>query len=149
MFVGWVKLHREILEKAIWKCSTPEQKAVLMTIIMLANHTENQWIWKGKQFKCQPGQFITSLKSIAFHSGVSIKNVRTAIGKFEKLEFLASEGASTGRMITVCNWDTYQNNEIEGGKPSGKQVADTGQTGGKRVATNKKDKKENNDNNKE
>ena len=146
MFVGWVKLHREILEKAIWKCSTSEQKAILMTIIMLANHTENQWIWKGKQFKCQPGQFITSLKSIAFHAGVSVKNVRTALTKFEKLDFLASEAASDGRMITVCNWDRYQGNEHDNGKPLGKGGAKDRQRGGKGMATNNNDNNPNNDN---
>jgi len=140
--MGWVKLHRETLEKAIWKCSTPEQKVIFVTIIMLANHKENQWIWKGKQFKCQPGQFITSIKSLANYGGVTIKNVRTALLKFEKLEFLASEQASDGRLITVLNWDRYQNNEDNTGKQPGKPLAKGWQTPGKGVATNKKEEKE-------
>ena len=107
IFVGWVKLHREILEKAIWKCSTPEQKVVFMTIMMLANHSEYQWIWQGKKFKCQPGQFITSIKSLANHAMVSDQNVRTALVKFEKLEFLTSESTNSGRLITICNWELY------------------------------------------
>ena len=136
--MGWVKLHREILEKAIWKCSTPEQKVVLMTIMMLANHKENQWIWKGEKYSCKPGQLITSLNSIAFHAGVSIKNVRTALDKFKKLDFLASEPASNGQLITICNWGRYQNNEDEPGKPQDIPPANDGQTSGKPPASNNK-----------
>ena len=147
MFVGWVKLHRETLEKAIWKCSTSEQKVIFITIIMLANHKHNQWIWKGQKFECQPGQFITSLKSLADSAEVSIKNVRTALLKFEKLEFLANESASGGRMITVLNWDRYQNNLDEGGKPPGKGPAKDRQTDGKASAPIKEGKKDKNDKN--
>jgi len=146
MLMGWVKLHREILEKAIWKCSTNEQKVVLITILLLANHKTNQWIWKGKKFKCEPGQFITSLKSLANYGNVSVKNVRTALLKFEKLEFLANDTASDGRLITIHNWDKYQSECITDGKPTGKAPAKDGQSTGKGTATNKNDKKDNNDN---
>ena len=40
---GWVKLHRCLLDKAIWKKSKAEQKAVLITVLLLANHKNNEW----------------------------------------------------------------------------------------------------------
>ena len=90
---GWVKLHRCLTEKAIWQESTPEQKAILITLLMMANHKEKEWLWKGKKFRAKPGQFVTSIDSIAKKSGkgISVKNVRTALDKFEKLGFLANE----------------------------------------------------------
>jgi hypothetical protein len=45
---GWIKLHRELLEKPIWTAATPEQKVLLITLLMMANHGEKQWEWKGK-----------------------------------------------------------------------------------------------------
>lgn len=109
---GWVKLYRELKSKSIWQLSSPEQKVVLITILLLANHEENKWEWQGKQFACNPGQLITSLSSLAKEcgDGVSIQNVRTALERFEKLGFLKNESTKSGRLITVINWDIYQGN---------------------------------------
>ena len=105
---GWVKLHRCLLNKAIWSQSKAEQKAVLITILCLANHLEREWVWNGKKFIAEPGQFVTSLESLSQKSGVSTRSVRTALANFEKLEFLTNESTKTGRLITVVNWGYYQ-----------------------------------------
>lgn len=139
---GWIKLYRRLLDKAIWECSTPEQKVILITLLLMANHDEKEWEWNGKKFKCKSGQFVTSLSSIAKKAGkgISIKNVRTALEKFKKYEFLAYESAKTGRLITIVNYKVYQSKENNTGKVIGKQVAKHRQTTGKQVATNKNDK---------
>lgn len=126
---GWFKLHRELMYKPIWVLSTPEQKTILITLLMMANHDRKVWEWKGEKYVCQPGQMITSLKSIAeiAGNGISIKNVRTAIERFEKYEFLANESTNKNRLITICNWDTYQSEKLEGDKQTGKQPASSRQ----------------------
>ena len=83
---GWVKVHRGLLEKAIWQKSTAEQKAVLITILLLASHEINEWEWQGKRFVVQPGQLVTSLSSLSKAAGVSIQNIRTSLSRFEKYE---------------------------------------------------------------
>ena len=90
---GWIKLHRELRSKAIWNTSTPEQKTILITLLLMAQYTTNQWEWNGGQYKCKPGQFVTSLDNIVKEcgKGVSIQNVKTALKKFEKYEFLTNE----------------------------------------------------------
>lgn len=104
-------MYRSIQEKAIWKFGTPEQKAVLITILLNVNHEESEWIWKGDKFICKPGQMITSLSSLAEKSGVSVQNVRTALAKFEKFGFLTNESTKSGRLINVVNWAFYQSVE--------------------------------------
>lgn len=88
--VGWIKLYRELLNKPIWKESTAEQKAILITLLLMANHEKQVWEWKGKEYSCEAGQFITSLEKLAqaVGKGVSKKNVRTALERFEKLGFI-------------------------------------------------------------
>lgn len=127
---GWIKLHRKLFDKAIWKCSPVEHKVVLITLLLMASHKDNQWIWRGKKFVCKPGQFVTSLQKIAELAECSVKNVRTSLINFEKLEFLANESTKTGRLITIINWDTYQVDDKETGKDTGKDPAKTRQTGG-------------------
>jgi hypothetical protein len=53
---GWIKLYRQLLNKAIWQCSTMEQKVILITLLLMANHEEKEWEWQGEKFKCKPGQ---------------------------------------------------------------------------------------------
>lgn len=107
---GWVKLYRELKSKSIWQLSSPQQKVVLITILLLANHEENKWEWKGEEFACKPGQLITSLNSLVREcgEGITIRNVRTALERFEKLGFLTNTSTKNGRLITIVNWNKYQ-----------------------------------------
>lgn len=128
---GWISLHRKLLEKPIWLRSSPEQKCILITLLLMANHSEQEWEWKGERYTCMPGQMITSLEKIAktAGAGISIKNVRSAIKRFEKYGFLANESTNRNRLITICNYEDYQDQE------SNERQAKR-QAGGKQAATN-------------
>ena len=144
---GWVKLYRELKSKSIWQLSSPEQKVVLITILLLANHEENKWEWKGEQFTCMPGQLITSLNSLVREcgDGVSIRNVRTALERFEKLGFLTNASTKTGRLITIVNWEKYQSRDLVRDKGDDKEPTKSRQTPHKEPTTNKNDKEYKND----
>ena len=133
----------------MYKSLNAVQRDVMLQLLLKANHEHRKWEWKGKLFECQPGEFITSIDSIkkACAQGTSTKNVRTALTKLELWNFLANESASTGRKITIVNWDRYQNSDDGYGKPTGRKTADKGQTTGKRPATNKNNKEVKNEKN--
>ena len=145
---GWVKLHRCLMEKTIWIKSTPEQKVILVTILMLANHKGKEWEWNGEKFITEPGQFITSLDKLVTKCGVGIKtqNIRTALARFEKLEFLTNQSTKTGRLITVVNWHVYQANECEPNIDDNKDLTKSQQRPNKDLTPNKNDKTVKNDN---
>lgn len=132
---GWVKLYRELLDKPIWIESTPEQKTILITLLAMANHEEKEWEWKGERYRAKPGQFVTSLNAIAKKAGtgISVKNVRTALKRFEKYDFLADESTNKNRLITIVNWGFYQDEDSE----VAGRTASNGQATGKQRATNK------------
>lgn len=112
---GWFKIHRCLFKKVIWLKSTPEQKVILITLLGMANHEECEWEWNGKQFKAKPGEFITSANSIMNKSGLGIsrQNVRTALARFQKYEFLTYESTKTGIFVNIVNWGLYQGEKIE------------------------------------
>lgn len=107
---GWIALHRKLIDDIVWKGSTPEQKVVLITVLLMVDHSPNEWEWKGKKFKTKPGQTITSINSIITNAGKKItkQNVRSALNRFEKMDFLTNEPTQTGRLITIIKWGTYQ-----------------------------------------
>ncbi len=146
---GWVKIHRELLDKPIWILSSSEQKVILLTLLLMANHKVNKWEWNGQQCDCEPGQFVTSLEKIAEKSGkdISIQNVRTAIKRFEKYDFLTNESTKTGRLITIVNWELYQVNNEEDNKDTDKDLTNGQQRANKDLTTNKNDKNVKNEKN--
>lgn len=146
---GWVKIHRELLDKPIWILSSSEQKVILLTILLMANHKVNKWEWGGKQYDCEPGQFVTSLEKIAEKSGkdISIQNVRTAIKRFEKYDFLTNESTKTGRLITIVNWELYQVDYDVDNKDADKDLTNSQQKVNKDLTTNKNDKNVKNEKN--
>lgn len=139
---GWIKIYRELLDKPIWQLSTMEQKVILITLLLMANHKAKKWEWNGQQFECAPGQFITSIAKIIEKAGndITSQNVRTALKRFEKLNFLTNESTKTGRLITIVNWENYQGYDDEGNKDANKDLTKTSQRPNKDLTTNKNDK---------
>lgn len=138
---GWIKLYRQLLEKPIWQESTPEQKVILITLLSMANHEEREWEWQGEPYKASPGQFVTSLESIRKKcgKGISLQNVRTALKRFERYEFLTNEPTNKNRLITIVNWEVYQSKDNELTKES----TSNQQATNKQLTTNKNDKNNN------
>lgn len=136
---GWIKLYRELLDKPIWFESTPEQKVILVTLLMMANNQTREWEWQGHPYKAEPGQFVTSLKSIAEKAGkgVTTQRVRTALVRFEKYEFLTSKSTNKNRLITIVNWGKYQALPVEANKQVNKQLTSNQQATNKQLTTNK------------
>lgn len=146
---GWITLYRELIKKPIWLNSTPEQKTILITLLLMANHEENEWEWKGQKFTVKPGQMITSLNSIVDKcgKGITTQNVRTALKRFEKLGFLTNESTKQNRLITIVNWRKYQSVESKPNKDSNNQLTNDQQRPNNQLTTNNNDNNDNNDNN--
>lgn len=132
---GWIKLHRKILQSEMYKSLNSKQRDVLTVILLMANHKESKWEYKGEIYSVKPGQFVTSLDGIKANCAkdVSIQNIRTALLKLEKWGFLTNESTKTGRLITIVNWRLYQASDDEN------QQSDQ-QTANKQLTPNKNDK---------
>jgi DNA replication protein DnaD len=132
---GWIKLHRELLEKPIWTEATPEQKVLLVTLLMMANQSEKQWEWKGEKYTARPGQFVTSLPSLVQKCGKdsSVQKIRTALKRFAKYGFLTDESTPHNRLITIVNWGVYQG--LEGASTA--HSTDGQQTTNRQLTANK------------
>ena len=139
---GWIKLHRCLTNKAIWLESTPEQKTILITLLMMANHQEKEWEWQEEKYKAEPGQFVTSLETIVNKSGkgITIQNVRTALKRFEKYEFLTNVSTNKNRLVTIVNWGFYQGENGSPNKQTNKQLTSNQQATNKQLTTNKNER---------
>lgn len=139
---GWFKIHRGLFKKAIWLNSTPEQKVILITLLGMANHEGSEWEWKGKQFKTEAGQFVTSANSIIDKAGIGIsrQNVRTALIKFKKYDFLTYESTKTGIFVSIVNWGLYQGEKNSVSQAVNQKATKKSPIYNQPLTTNKKDK---------
>ena len=117
---GFICLWRKTLDEPIWYNSTPEQKALFITLLSIANWREKKYDIYGEEMILQPGQFIISYLELAklTGKGVSVRNVRTGIDRFEKLNFLTRQVTRRGTLITIVNWRKYQDINYETDTPT-------------------------------
>lgn len=113
MCEGYFKVWRELFDKPIWLNSSPEHKTILFTLLKMANWKKGQGEWKGKQYYCEPGEFITSIGKIqtAAGKGISRQNIRSGLNRLKNLEFLtyqSTDGWGNGIKVIINNWGKYQ-----------------------------------------
>lgn len=141
--VGWIKLHRSLKD---WEWySDHNATRLLIHLLVSVNYEDKQW----KNEIVKAGTMITSWENLSHETGLSVKQVRTAMSKLERGREVgrqvAGNGASKWQVITLMKWDKLQdegqiNGQVNGSK-SGKQRATT-----KEVKKQEVKKKENNTN---
>ena len=120
---AFIKLYKKLLDWE-WYDDT-NTKVLFLHCLLKANWKATKW----HGIDLAPGQFITSLPSLAEETHLSIKEVRTALSHLKKTGEVADKGYTKFRIITVKNWDEYQ--------VKGRQGADKGQTEGRQGAADK------------
>ena len=141
---GFILLHRKITE---WEWyQNPNTFRVFLHCLLMANFTDARF--EGQEVK--RGQFVTSLPSLSDQTKLSIRQVRVALDHLIMTGELTSKSFPKFRIITVVNYDKYQNNDRQDDSlMTAKGQADDSQVTGKRQQYNndKKNNKENNKNN--
>jgi len=143
---GWIKLHRKIQGSQMFKSLNSKQRDVMINCLLMANHEDNEWEWNNEIYECKPGQFLTSLENIKNKcaNDVKVQSVRTALLKLEKWGFLTNKSTKTGRLITICKWDSYQIIESNSNNQLNKELTKSQQSSNKELTTNKNEKNEKN-----
>lgn len=114
------------MDNAIWQRTTPNQKTVMMTILMMVYFAPAPWTWKGKPYLVQPGQIITKVSDILAlcGPGISRQTVRTTIQKLKINQLIAVESTSHGMLITLENgpfwrfYDSESTSQIDENQPA-------------------------------
>jgi len=99
---GWIKLHRQILE---WEWfSDTNTFRLFLYIILKANHKEKKY--RGIDLKV--GTIITSRDILAIETGLTVRQIRTALNKLKMTNELTIKTSVQGTIIEVVNYTKYQ-----------------------------------------
>lgn len=129
---GYIKLYRTTLDNPV-VCKDSEHLAVWVYLLLNATHAGYSAMFKGKRIELQPGQLITGRRSMAAKLKVSDSKVQRILKVFEIEQQIEQQTASQNRLISVLNWQKYQESE----PPIEQQVNHDRTTSEPRVNTNK------------
>lgn len=135
---GYISLHRSLLD---WEWYTEANTMRLFVHLLLTvNHTTKQW----QGVTVERGQRVASYGKLAAETGMSVKEVRTALNHLKKTGEVAHKATSKFGLFTVVNYDRYQ----AAGTQEDSQGAVNGQSEGSQWAVNGQQlNNENNENN--
>lgn len=129
---GWIKIHRKMLENPI-VCKDSSYLAVWIYLLLNATHKEIPALFKGKKIVLQKGQLITGRKSIAKQLQISESKVKRILFELESDQQIDRQRSNQNSLISILNWDKYQEVDQENGQQMDSQWTTSGQP----VTTNK------------
>lgn len=106
---NYVEVNPAFFTETIWTEATPEQKGVLMTLLMSVQSEETQWEWKEEKMILQPGQLLTTLPSLAEQCGkwFTTAKIESVLKRLALDGFLTDEPIGNFRLITIKNWGIH------------------------------------------
>jgi hypothetical protein len=102
MNTGWIKLYRSILDWEWW--SDRNTRDLFVYCLIRANHESVNW----RGHAIAPGQFVTTIRSLAIECGLTVRETRTALSHLISTHELTQETTHDYSILTVCNYDKYQ-----------------------------------------
>jgi len=106
---GWIKTYRSLYHH--WIFNNEKYLKAWLTILFEANFKEEKVIIEGELILCKVGQKLYSLKTWTkiFGKGWSVQKVRTFFRLLEKDSMIETKGLRKTTLLTVCNYEKYQN----------------------------------------
>ena len=125
---GYIKLWRSLLK---WEWySDVNVSRLFIHLLLTANYEDTTW--RGETI--HRGQRLTSVAKLAEETGLTTKEVRTALGKLTRTNELTIRTTNKYSVITVEKYDFFQSPTDTTGKQEGEQLgtqgASKGQTNG-------------------
>ena len=120
--LGWIKIHRSILEWEWW--DDIKVFRLFMYCLIKANHEKTKW--HGENI--ERGSFVTSLTSLSLATKLTEQEIKTALDKLISTGEILNKSTNKYRVITICNYDTYQYLGEQEQQTNNKQSTDFQQT---------------------
>jgi hypothetical protein len=114
---GFIKLHRKTLLNPVFKNANLFH--LFIYCILRANHKETEIIFNDEMIKLKRGSFISGIKSLSKDLSTNQNSIYKRLQVLKKLEYITIESNNKFSIITVKNYEKYQNQNLRetGGKP--------------------------------
>ena len=138
---GWIKLHRAILDNDLWKSEPFSRGQAWVDLLLLANHKESFFYKRGNKVIVKRGQVGRSSVELSDRWKWSRTKINKFLKDLEKEQQIITHKSSVTQLLTIVNYDVYQEKEQQTGQQkNNRKTAEVQQKD-----TYKNDKKEKND----
>ena len=116
---GWIKLHRSLFDNPVVTASS-DSLTIWLFLLANASISERKVCFKGKEITLKRGQLITSRKMISqcVRNPIHESTVQRTLDKFKKANMITPETTKKDRLITITNWDKYQDGKTFSSVPN-------------------------------
>lgn len=119
---GWIKLHRAFLS---WEWfDSAEMIKLFIYLLLMANHDDKKW--RGVTIK--RGQLATGLYSLSEATNLSVRKIRTCLARLQETGEIDKQSNNQYSIITICNYETYQEVPRQSDKQNDKRTTNERQT---------------------
>lgn len=130
--MSYIKLDRKLKD---WKwANKPNMVALWVRLLLEANYYDNQF----EDIVLPPGSFVTSIKSLAQKTGLTVQQTRTCISNLQITNEITIKSTNKYTIITINKWEQYQG----GGKNTTNKITNKNlqnqQTNNKQTNNNKR-----------
>lgn len=107
---GWISLHRKIQENKFYPKGRPfTQFEAWIDLLLNANHKDTEVLLGNEIMICERGQSLRTQLTLSKHWSWSRHKVRCYLALLEKLSMVSLKTSNKTTIITICNYNTYQN----------------------------------------
>ena len=117
---GWVKLWRKSTDSGLMQ--NPDLWLFWCWCLLKATHKPKKQMVGFQVVELQPGQFVFGRKKAATELPLSEQTVRTCVKKLETLQNLTIKSTNKFSIITIVNWDAYQEINQQDNQQDNQQV---------------------------
>lgn len=139
MDTGWITVHRKLLDSAIF--SDPLALKLWIYLLLKANHKKGQYIIGNTVIEIPRGSLLTGRKALSKATDIHESKIQRVLKLFEMCDQIEQQTRSKYRLISITNYDSYQNCE--------QQVNSKRTASEQQVNTNNNENNVDNGNNKE
>lgn len=106
---GWIKIHRQIVNKGYYKKSAYIH--LWLHLLLSVNHQNKEFIWNGKIISVKAGQFISGRKELSDATGIPESTIERILKMLENEHQIEQQKTTKYRLITILNWKNYQESD--------------------------------------
>lgn len=122
---GWVKIHRQLMDKGYYADS--HYIHLWVHLILKASYEEGEYMHKGKIHKLKKGQISTGRKKLSSETGINESKIERILKVFEREGQIEQLANKRFRVITILLYEHYQKNEqlVNNWRTTGEQLVNT------------------------
>lgn len=107
--MSWLKLHRSILSNDLWLAERFSKGQAWIDLLGLATFSEKKIFIRGIEIHLKRGELCVSQKNLALRWKWNYRTVNKFLKWLEKEEMIQTKINDVTTIITIINWDEYQN----------------------------------------